>query len=107
MAKFKVDIVRISYSNKTIEVEADTQEEANNKALDEAGNHLFDEKNAEYQLENSAPNMNVVTEALQGAYTMIGDMASGTPESELHQTPEEQQTELEAAMKELGITPQN
>ena len=107
MPKFTIPVVRISYQHRDIEVEAETQEEANNKALDEAGNHLFDEKNAEYQLESSIPNMNVVTAALQGAYTMIGDMASGTPESELHQTPEEQRAELESAMKELGSTPQD
>ena len=50
MPTFNVNICRIGYSTKDIEVEASTQEEANIKALDQAGNHCFDEQTADYEL---------------------------------------------------------
>lgn len=50
MEKFKVEVLRIGYATKEIEVEAETQEEANEKALDDAGNYEFSEKQAEYEL---------------------------------------------------------
>ena len=51
--KFTVPVLRISYQFADIEVEADTQEAADSKALDEAGNHLYSEKNVEYALADS------------------------------------------------------
>lgn len=50
MPTFKVDILRTGYSIKSIEVDAGTQEEANAKALNQAGNHEFSEDNSEYAL---------------------------------------------------------
>jgi hypothetical protein len=49
MRKFDVEITRIGYGYKTIRVEADTEDEARQKALDEAGNHVFNEKSSEYE----------------------------------------------------------
>jgi len=51
--KFTVPVLRISYQFADIDVEADTQEAADSKALDEAGNHLYSEKNVEYALADS------------------------------------------------------
>lgn len=47
---FAVEVVRTSYAFKTIEVEATSQEEAEKLALDEAGDHLYSEKDADYKL---------------------------------------------------------
>jgi len=59
MEKYKIEVCRIGYGYKTIEVEATSQEEAENMALDEAGDHEFSEKDAEYVLTNAADNINV------------------------------------------------
>lgn len=50
MAKFQIPVCRISYGYKTIEVEADTLEQAQELALDEAPNLEFSEKSADYEL---------------------------------------------------------
>lgn len=50
--KFTVSVCRTSYQFTDIEVEADSQEEANELALDEAGGHTYSEKSAEYSLAN-------------------------------------------------------
>ena len=50
MAKFQIPICRISYGFNTIEVEADTLEQAQELALEEAPNVEFSEKDAEYDL---------------------------------------------------------
>jgi len=47
--KYKVNVTRIGYANLDIEVEASSLEEAEEKALDEAGNHLFTEHHSEYE----------------------------------------------------------
>ena len=41
MAKYIVNVCRIAYGNLDIEVEASSAEQAEEKALNEAGNHLF------------------------------------------------------------------
>ena len=51
LTKFDVGVCRIGYGFGSIEVQASSQEEANEKALDEAGDHLFSEKTSEYVLE--------------------------------------------------------
>jgi len=48
MKKFKVKVCRTSYSFNEIEVEAETPEEAEEIALEKAGNYLYSESNAEY-----------------------------------------------------------
>jgi hypothetical protein len=50
MAKFQIPVCRISYGFKTIEVEADTLEQAQEQALEDACNLEFSEKEADYQL---------------------------------------------------------
>jgi acyl-CoA hydrolase len=52
MAKFNVNVVRIGYASMDIEVEADTEELAKEKALDAAGNLLFSEHSSEYEAES-------------------------------------------------------
>jgi len=51
MPKYKGTVCRTSYSFRTIEVEADNDEQAKEKILDEAGNHEYSEKDAEYSLD--------------------------------------------------------
>ena len=46
--KFKVEICRTSYGFNEVEVEAETPEEAEEIAFEEAGNYLYSESNAEY-----------------------------------------------------------
>jgi len=48
--KFDIEVCRISYGFRTINVEAQSQEEAERIALDEAGNHEFSEKSSEYKI---------------------------------------------------------
>lgn len=52
MPKFDIDVTRTGIGFATIRVEAPNQQEAESKALDEAGNHLFSEKTSEYELTN-------------------------------------------------------
>jgi hypothetical protein len=51
--KFKVHVCRTAYAHLYLEVEADTQEEAEKKALDEAGDHSFSENNTDYTVEGT------------------------------------------------------
>lgn len=46
--KYKVEICRTAYGFNTVEVEADSPEQAKEKALDQAGDHLYSEKSSEY-----------------------------------------------------------
>lgn len=50
MAKFQIPVRRIAYAFSTIEVEADTLEQAQELALEEAPNLEFSEKDADYEL---------------------------------------------------------
>jgi hypothetical protein len=47
--KFLVEVLRTSYSHRTIEVEAETSKEAKEKAVDMAGDFEFSEKGADYE----------------------------------------------------------
>jgi hypothetical protein len=51
--KFSIPVVRIGYGFKNIEVEANSQEEAEQLALDEAGDHEYSEKESNYEIEDS------------------------------------------------------
>ena len=48
--EFDVEVVRVGYGFKTIRVRAISQEEANNLALDKAGDHEFSEKSSDYKI---------------------------------------------------------
>lgn len=50
MPKFKVEITRIGYGCKTVEIEAKDEDEAHKLALEQAGNHLYTEKTSEYEV---------------------------------------------------------
>lgn len=52
MKTFKVKVCRISYSFADIEIQANNQSEAEEKALDDAGEHDFCESDYEYKIEN-------------------------------------------------------
>lgn len=49
--KFFITVCRTSYAFHTIEVEAEDLNEAENKALEEAGDHEYLEKSAEYSVD--------------------------------------------------------
>lgn len=51
MARFSVTVNRIGYAQKTIVVEADSEEQAREAAIDEAGNLSFSEHSSEYEVE--------------------------------------------------------
>lgn len=53
--KFEVDVCRIGYATRIIEVEADTREEANDKAIDMAGGLEFSEHHSDYVTANVPP----------------------------------------------------
>ena len=60
---FTVQVCRISYQFADIEADAPTQEEADKKALDEAGSHLYEEKNVEYALADSPSKAEAIGQA--------------------------------------------
>ena len=50
--RYEVEITRVSYSTLTFGVEANSEEEAQEKALDEAYNTSFDEDDANYEIDS-------------------------------------------------------
>jgi len=55
--KFKIEVTRVGYANHLFEVEADSKEEADAKALEAADNHIFDNEHySETLLTNSFEN---------------------------------------------------
>lgn len=54
MPKFNVTVSRAGYSSADFEVEAKSETEAEQKALEKAGNHEFREKDANYEVDNVA-----------------------------------------------------
>lgn len=51
--RYEVEITRVSYSTLTFGVEANSEKEAREKALDEARNTSFDEDDADYEIISS------------------------------------------------------
>ena len=49
MKKYEVSVTRIGYAHTTIEVEAESEEQAEQKAIDMAGNYDFSEHDADYE----------------------------------------------------------
>ena len=52
MAKYKVTIIRTSWSSCEFEVEAENEHDAQELAYDKAVNTVFDEYDAEYTVDN-------------------------------------------------------
>lgn len=50
--RYEVEITRVSYSTLTFGVEANSREEAEEKAMDEAYNTSFDEDDADYEVQS-------------------------------------------------------
>jgi hypothetical protein len=50
MPKYEVQVCRTSYAHRSIEVDAANREEAEQSALDMAGNFSYSEKDAEYSV---------------------------------------------------------
>lgn len=53
--KYEVSITRIGYAHTRFEVEADSELEAQEKAMDMAGDYDFSEGDAEYECEGATP----------------------------------------------------
>lgn len=51
MGKYRVYVVRTGYAHKCITVEADSQKQAEAKAVDAAGDYRFSEKYSDYEAE--------------------------------------------------------
>lgn len=72
MSKFEIEVCRVGYGFATIPVEANTLEEAETIALDEAGGHSFSEKTSEYSLTNaSTPSP---TDAIQHLKAVLAEL---------------------------------
>lgn len=54
MPKFQIPVIRTGFAHKTIEVEAENQEEAEFKAINEAGDYEFSERDAKYEIDNGS-----------------------------------------------------
>lgn len=68
MPKFEIDVTRVGVGFATISVEADSLKDAQQRALDEAGNHEFSEKASEYELTHGGP--------AEGAGRALADVSS-------------------------------
>jgi len=55
MNKYLVTVIRTSNASRDIVVEANNDKEAQYKALDIAGNFVFDEQTADYAVDTSSP----------------------------------------------------
>lgn len=55
MKKYSVSITRIGYAHTTFEVEAENEADAQEKAMDQAGNYDFSEVDADYECEGVMP----------------------------------------------------
>jgi len=53
--KYSVDVARTAYGFRTLEIEADNETEAREKALDIAGDFEYSEKSSEYSIEWVGP----------------------------------------------------
>jgi len=51
MNKYEVDVTRTGYGSRVLDIEADSEEEAREKALIVAGNYEFSEKDSSYSVE--------------------------------------------------------
>lgn len=72
MPQFEIDVVRTATSMQTITVTASTRQEAQDKALDEAGDHLYKELCATYELDsNNGRNTDELSD-LQGSQLVLG-----------------------------------
>lgn len=52
MTLYNVDVVRIGYGFRTIQVEAMDEQDATNKALEQAGSFEYTEKASDYEVNN-------------------------------------------------------
>ena len=50
--KYEVEVTRISYATITVTVDAESRDEAEDLAMDEAYNTSFDEDSADYQIDS-------------------------------------------------------
>jgi hypothetical protein len=55
MPNYYVDVFRTGYALLTLLVEADSEENAKEKALEEAGNHFYNEHTSEYDVGEAWP----------------------------------------------------
>lgn len=80
---FDVDLCRIGYGFASITVESSNEYEAQQKALDLAGNHEYSEKDAEYTLSNPVPSPQEQARMDRPAMELILEM-TGDRDSSVH-----------------------
>ena len=51
--EFDITVCRTSYAFNTVRISANSLDEAKNIALDEAGNHTYNEKHADYETQEA------------------------------------------------------
>jgi hypothetical protein len=67
--QFNIEVIRTGFGFKTIMVKAENLREAEDKALDEAGDHEYSEKSSEYGIVNaSTPVKKITLEDLKEEY---------------------------------------
>lgn len=71
MATFHIDVTRIGYAKATLSIEASTLGEAQELALDQAGNHLYNEHDAEYMLSDRITPQEAKIQALENELSEI------------------------------------
>lgn len=71
---FEIDVTRLSYGSRTITVQASSLKEAQDLALDEAGNHLYKEADADYMLSDEPTPEQVRIEELNQRVTELEEL---------------------------------
>lgn len=73
--KYKIPLVRIGYGFHIAEIEAESQDEAEQIALDNAGDYEYSEKSSEYEIEGVSkmpPNRSKILDRITGNFLTSG-----------------------------------
>ena len=74
---FDIEVIRIGYGSHTISVEAETYEQAQELALDKAGDYEYSEKSADYELADSPTKKLPTTIKYHSSGFVLGDLWGG------------------------------
>jgi hypothetical protein len=74
---FDIEVIRIGYGSRTISVEAETYEQAQELALDKAGDYEYSEKSADYELADSPSKKLPTTIKYHSSGFVLGDLWGG------------------------------
>jgi hypothetical protein len=96
MPKFTIKVNRIGYASKDFIIEADTEEQAEDIAIDEAGGESFSEHSSDYEIEGE--NLDHTRELISALKSVIEDHKLSYPGS-FSQTVEDAEKLLERIEK--------